>query len=169
VKHATGRKAGRRFGGDRGMKLTERLNLDLREALKRKDAFRLSVLRMARASLQNAAIDKRGELDDDETAAVLAREIRKRREAAAEYRRLGKEEVAADLEREVAIIAAYLPAPLTPDELDRLVAEAVAEAQARSQRDLGKVMALLMPRLRGRADGAEVSRRVRELLPGDPA
>ncbi|MDQ7794082.1 MAG: GatB/YqeY domain-containing protein [bacterium] len=147
------------------MRLTERLAADAREALRARDGFRLSALRLARAALQNAAIEKRSELEDTDAIAVLAREIRQRREAAEEYRRLGRDDAAAGLEREAAILGAYLPPPLTGDELDGMIREAIVETGAASQRDLGRVMAVLMPRLRGRADGGAVNLRLRELLP----
>lgn len=147
------------------MRLTERIDADVRQALKAGDRFRLSVLRLARAALQNVAIEKRKDLDDPDVVEVLAREIRQRREAAGEYRGLGREDAAAGLEREAEILATYLPAPLTDAELEVAIGEAIATTGAASQRDLGKVMGVLMPRLRGRADGGKVNRRVKDLLP----
>ncbi len=125
----------------------------------------LGVIRLARAALQNATIDKRRPLSEDETVEVLAREVRQRRDAAEEYTRLGRPDVAERFGREIAIIEKYLPRPLSDEDLRRIITEAIRETGATSRRDLGKVMGKVMPQTRGRADGRKVNELVQELLP----
>jgi uncharacterized protein len=122
---------------------------------------RVSALRLVLSELQKAA--KEG--DGDELA-VLRRERKRRLDAAQQFRDAGRDELAAQEEGEAELIAAYLPAELGDDELDSLVAEAVAESRAASPQDVGKVMGVLMPKVGGRADGRRVSAMVRERLAG---
>lgn len=145
----------------------ERLTADMKAALKAGDEGKLalSVIRLARAALQNAAIEKRRALTEEETAAVLAREVKQRREAAEEYARLGRPDAADRLRAEIGILEKYLPQQLSDDELRRVVLEAIAATGATSRRDMGKVMGKVMPVVRGRADGAKVNDIVAALLP----
>ncbi|MEW6032750.1 MAG: GatB/YqeY domain-containing protein [Bacillota bacterium] len=144
-----------------------RLAEDMKAALKAGEEGRLelSVIRLARAALQNAAIEKRKSLTEDEVIETLAREVKQRKEAAAEYEGLGRQDAAARLLAEAAVIQRYLPEPLSEDELRRIVSEAIAATGAASRRDLGKVMGKVMPLTRGRADGRRVNELARELLP----
>lgn len=146
--------------------VVERLEADMKAALKAREAgkTRLSVIRLARAALKNAEIEKRRPLTEAEVVEVLAREARQRKDAIEEYRRLGRHEAAAALEAELAILEEYLPRALSPEELRTVAEDAIAEAGVTDLRGLGKVMGLLMPRVRGRADGREVQAVVRELL-----
>jgi len=122
---------------------------------------RVSALRLVLSELQKAA--KEG--DGDELA-VLRRERKRRLDAAHQFRDAGRDELATQEEGEAELIAAYLPAELGDDELDSLVAEAVAESGAASPQDMGKVMGVLMPKVGGRADGRRVSAKVKERLAG---
>jgi len=122
---------------------------------------RVSALRLVLSELQKAA--KEG--DGDELA-VLRRERKRRLDAAQQFRGAGRDELATQEEGEAELIAAYLPAELGDDELDSLVAEAVAESGAASPQDMGKVMGVLMPKVGGRADGSRVSAKVKDRLAG---
>ena len=122
---------------------------------------RVSALRLVLSELQKAA--KEG--DGDELA-VLRRERKRRLDAAHQFRDAGRDELATQEEGEAELIAAYLPAELGDDELDSLVAEAVAESGAASPQDMGKAMGVLMPKVGGRADGRRVSAKVKERLAG---
>jgi len=128
------------------------------------DALRRDVLRMA----QNAAytIEKRDrrELTDDDYAAILAREVKTRRESVEAFRNGGREDLAAKEEAEIAILSEYLPQQLSEPEIQALVDEGIAATGASSARDLGKVMGWLAPRTRGRADGKQVSALVAQSL-----
>lgn len=150
------------------MTLQERLEQDMKAALKAREAgkTRLSVIRLARAALKNAEIEKRRPLIDADVVEVLSREARQRRDAIEEYRRLNRPDAAAALEDELAILEAYLPAPLTREDLERMAREAIAQAGTTDPRGMGKIMGILMPRVRGRADGREVQSVVQALLGG---
>lgn len=144
--------------------LAEKLFEEQKEATKAKDRFRLSVIRMLRAELQNGAIAKKAPLDADEELSILAREVKKRQESLADYRRAGRQNLLDDLEQEIDILKKYMPAQLSEEELESMVRAAIAECGAETRRDMGKVMGLLMPGVKGKADGSTVRRMVEELL-----
>ena len=146
------------------MSLKERINDDMKAAMKAGDAERLSVIRMARAAVQNARIAKRRDLSEEETLEVIGREVNKRRQAAQEYRRLAQESRAAAEDREADILEAYLPRQLAEAEIEDAVRAAMAEVGAQGLKDLGRVMAAVMPRVKGRADGKRVNETARRLL-----
>jgi uncharacterized protein len=140
------------------------LTVQIQEALKSGDKARVSVLRLLSSALKRAEVEKRGELNEEESIAVIAREVRKREEAAEEYASAGRSD-RADIERsEAEILKAWLPAALSEEELSELVDDAVAESRAAGPTDLGKVMKVLMPKVSGRADGKRVSELVRQRL-----
>jgi uncharacterized protein YqeY len=128
------------------------------------DALRRDVLRMAQNSAYTVEKRERRQLSDDEYAAVLAREVKTRRESVEAFRAGGREELAAKEEAEIAILSEYLPEQLGEDELRALVDEGITATGAASARDLGKVMGWLAPRTRGRADGKVVSGLVAQAL-----
>ena len=139
--------------------MLERVQDDANAALKEGDRERVHALRLLASELQKAAKD--GGADETQ---VLQRERKRRLEAAEAYRDGGRAERAEAEEREAEIIAAYMPAELSDDELEAIVGDAVAESGASSPKEMGKVMGAVMPRIGGRADGARVSRVVREKL-----
>ena len=139
-----------------GNKMAERLFMDQKEAMRSKDRFSLSVIRMLRAELQNGAIAKNAPLDDQEELAVLTREVKRRKEVLGDYERSGRQDLVTDLKREIEILSRYLPEQLSEDVLARMVREAIAESGAKSSQEMGKVMSLLMPRVKGKADGGLV-------------
>lgn len=139
------------------MTLRERLHDDTTAAMRSGDALRRDVLRMAQSAIYNAEKAKRTTLSEDDVLAILAREVKTRRESVEAFRNGGREDLAAKEEAEIAILGDYLPEPLSGDELQALVDEAIAATGATSARDLGKVMGWLSPRTRGRADGKVVS------------
>ncbi|MDR7534648.1 MAG: GatB/YqeY domain-containing protein [Armatimonadota bacterium] len=146
--------------------LRERLDADLKEALRARDAVRTSTIRLARAALQNAEIDRRRPLTEAEVVEVLQREVKRRREAIEGFERGGRADLVQREQLELAILLGYLPPGLGEAELRRLAEEVIAEVGASSERDLGRVMGPLMRRVAGRADGRTVERIVRELLRG---
>ena len=148
------------------MSLEQQLQADMTGAMRARDELRLSTLRMARSALQYARVNKRAELNDDDVLAVLNREAKQRRESAYEFRKGGRPDLAEKEEAELAIIVEYLPTQLEEHEIAELVESAVAESGASSPRELGKVMALLSPKVKGRADGRLVSDLVRRRLGG---
>ena len=148
------------------MTLRDRLTEDMKQAMKDKEAgkLKLSVIRMVRSAAKNVEIDRRKELDDNELLDVVAKEVKMRRDSLDEFRKAGRPELLAVLEQEIAILMEYLPEQMSEAEVRALVTQAVADAQAASAKDMGKVMALLMPKVKGRADGKLVNTIVKELL-----
>jgi uncharacterized protein len=137
----------------------ERVQDDVRHALKAGERERVHALRLIANELQKAAKE-----DGGEDVEVLQRERKRRLEAAAAYRDGGREDLAAGEEREAEIIASYLPEQLSDEELAAIVGDAVAETGASTPRDMGKVMGVVMPKVKGRADGKRVSAAVKERL-----
>lgn len=148
------------------MSLKERLTEDMKQAMKDKEAgkLRLSVIRMVRANIKNVEIDSKQELSDDEVLNVVSREVKMRRDSMEEFKKGNRLDLVESLEQEIDILMKYLPEQLNETEVRTLVEQAVAEAKAVSPKDMGKVMAVLMPKVKGRADGKLVNTIVRELL-----
>ena len=148
------------------MSIKDLLTEDMKQALKDKESgkLRLSVIRMARANIKNIEIDEKRELNDDEVLAVLMKEVKMRQDSLEEFTKAGREELAEQAKQEIAILRKYLPEQLSDEELKALVEEAVAETGAAGPKDMGKVMAALMPKTKGRADGKRINTMVRELL-----
>jgi hypothetical protein len=148
------------------MPLKEQLQGDLKDAMRQGDKTRRDTLRLVLASLHNAEIEARDELDDDGVLAVLTKEAKQRRESIEEFRKGDREDKAADEEAELEVISSYLPEALSREEIVAAAKEVIEESGASSMQDIGKVMPALMQRLQGRADGREASEVVRELLSG---
>ena len=148
------------------MSLQERLTEDVKTAMKAREAgkCRLSVLRMVKASIRNIEIDRKKELNDEDVLDVLAKEVKMRRDSMDDFRKGNRPDLVAALEEEIAILAEYLPAQLSEEEVRALVDQAVSQAQATTAKDMGKVMAILMPQVKGKADGKLVNTLVRERL-----
>jgi uncharacterized protein len=139
--------------------LAEKVKEDLAAAMRAGERDRVGRLRLVLSELQKAAKD-----GNDDEVAVLRRERKRRLDAAAQYREAGRDDLVAGEEAEAELIAGYLPAELSDEELNALVAEAVSEAGASSPKDMGSVMRLVMPKVGGRADGRRVSAAVKEIL-----
>lgn len=137
---------------------------DVKDAMRRRDELRLSVLRMLRSAIGYDEIEKGHTLNDDEVAVVVAKEIRKRRESIAAYQRVSRPDRAQREEAEAAVLQKYLPQQLTAEEIRQLAQNAIQEVGARGPADKGRVMGRLMPQVKGRADGAQVNAAVTELL-----
>ncbi len=137
---------------------------DMKVAMKQKDKDRLSVIRMARASIKNIEIDKRKDLTDEEVIEVLVKELKQRRDAIPEYEKAGREDIVQKLKEEIEILTKYLPRQLTREELEVLVDEVLTQVGASTMKDIGKVMTGLMPKIKGRADGKLVNELVRARL-----
>ena len=146
------------------MSLLKRLDEDLKAAMKRSDAISVSSLRMAKAAIKNVQIDKGRELSDEEILSVLLSMAKQRRESIEQFLRGGREELAEKERQELAVLQSYMPAQLSPDEIEQLIVQAIEESSARSEADMGRVMKLLMPKIKGVADGKWVNNRVKELL-----
>jgi uncharacterized protein YqeY len=146
------------------MSLLKRFNDDLKEALKASETAKVSVLRMVKASVKNKEIEKGRELTDDEIVSVLSSMVKQGRESMEQFTKGGRMDLARKEGQEVAILQTYMPQQLSDDELDRIILNAMHEASAKTPQDMGKVMRILMPRVKGVADGKHVNQRVKELL-----
>jgi len=144
--------------------LIERIEEELKVAMRARQQERTDVLRLTLASLRAAEKEVQRPLKEDEELHVLQRERKRRIEAAEAFRDGGREEQAAKEERELAVIQEFMPEPVDETELERIIDDAIAETGATSLRDLGRVMADVMPQVAGRADGSVVSQLVREKL-----
>ena len=148
------------------MTTLERLREDMKTAMREKDSLRLNTVRMVIADLKNREIDKRAPLEENEVAEALASIVKKRKDVIAEARAAAREDVAGREEQELKVIEAYLPKGLGEDELKALVDKAVAESGAKTPQEMGKVMKILMPQVKGRADGKAVNDLVKARLGG---
>lgn len=146
------------------MDLKARLTEDLKAAMRSGDKLRTSVIRLLTAVIKNREVEKRGPLTEAESLQAISASCKQRQEAIEQYRQGGRQDLVDKETAELAILQSYLPAALSPNELQDLVREAIHESQAASPREMGKVMALLMPKVTGRADGKVVSALVREML-----
>jgi len=144
--------------------LKSQLTNDLKDGLRSGDKLRVSVIRLLTAMIKNREVDKRGPLTDPEVLQAISTSCKQRQEAIEQFRQGGREDLASKETAELAILQSYLPKPLTAEELQEFVQAAIREAQATSAKEMGKVMALLMPRVTGRADGKVVNTMVREAL-----
>ena len=146
----------------------ERIQSDLAAAMKARDADTLSTLRMLKSALMEAKTRKARDavLTQDEEIEVLQRYVKKRRELIEEFKRLGRLETIAREEHEIVVTQRYLPQTVSEDELRGLVREAITQTGATSARDMGKVIGAVMAQVKGRAEGAMVSRLVKEALAG---
>ncbi len=148
------------------MSLKDKLTEDMKTAMKAKDEgkLRLSVIRMVKAAIKNAEIDKKKEFSDAEVVEVLAREVKMRRDAIPEFEKANRPDSVEQLNQEIAILLEYLPQQLSADEIRKLAQEVMDQVRAQGPKDLGKVMGALTPKTKGRADGKIVNQIVRELL-----
>ena len=146
------------------MSIVERIQNDQKSALKAGEKERLSALRLLSSELKNRRIELGRDLTDEDAIEVLMKALKQRRESEEQYGKGGRPELAAREAAEAEVIRGYLPAQLSDEELDAMVDAAIAEAGATSMKDMGAVMGRLMPKLKGRAEGAVVSARVKERL-----
>ncbi|KQU59541.1 GatB/YqeY domain-containing protein [Rossellomorea marisflavi] len=143
------------------MSLLDRLNDDMKQAMKNKEKEKLSVIRMLKASLQNEAI-KHGkqQLSEDEELTVLSREVKQRKDSLQEFQNAGRDDLVEKLQAELTYVEIYMPKQLSEEEVSAIVQETVAEVGASSKADMGRVMGAIMPKVKGKADGALVNKLV---------
>ncbi len=146
------------------MTLKEKLQEDLKTAMKNKDTVRLSVIRLAKAAVMNLEIARGHQLSDEEVIEVLAKEMKQRNDSLVEFEKAGRTDLVENLQKEILIVQEYLPAPLSETEVRKLIEEVIAEVGASSKKDMNKVMPVLMPKVKGRADGKLVNQIVNSLL-----
>ena len=151
----------------RSMTISEQVDHDIKEAMKARQADRLGVLRLLKAAIKNASIEKGGQsatLDDAEATAVIRKQVKQRQDSIEGFEKGNRPELAAKEKAEIALLNTYLPQALSPDELGRLVDEAIAEVGATGKAQMGAVMKALTPKVAGRADGRTLSQEVQKRL-----
>ena len=148
------------------MSLKDRLTDDLKQAMRQGDERRKSTIRLVRAAITNAEIERGEELSDDEVLAIIAKEAKQRRESVTEFARGGRQDLVDQEEEELQILLSYLPAQMSRDEIEIAARQVIAEVGATSMAQMGEVMRCLMPQLKGKADGSLVNQVVKEILTG---
>jgi len=146
------------------MNLAEQLNEDMKQAMKAGEKFRLSTIRMVRASIKNQEIELRRPLNDDEVLQVVGRDLKQRRDSLQDFERAGREDLVEQMKGEIEIISQYLPQQLNEEEIKAIVMQTIQETGASSKADMGKLMGALMPKVKGRADGKLVNQLVQQVL-----
>lgn len=139
------------------MGIKETLAQDLKLSMKEKDTIRKNTVQGIRAAVLQVEKDKRIELDDEGVLEIIAKELKKRRDVLPEYEKSGREDLIADLNREIEIVMGYLPSQLTREELDRIVRNSIDALGASGMKDIGKIMSDVLPKVKGRADGKMVN------------
>ncbi|MFD6439204.1 GatB/YqeY domain-containing protein [Peribacillus sp. NPDC060186] len=146
------------------MSLLERLNNDMKQAMKNKEKDKLSVIRMLKASIQNEALKLRQDLTDNEELTVLSRELKQRKDSLQEFENAGRSDLVDKVRTELVYVEAYMPEQLSEEEISKIVKQTIEEVNATSKADMGRVMGALMPKVKGKADGSLVNKLVQQHL-----
>jgi uncharacterized protein YqeY len=137
---------------------------DMKAAMKRGDSLRVETIRLLRAQIKNASLGKEEPLPEADVLAILSKEAKKRKEAIVLYQQGGRDDLVQSETNELEIIHSYLPEAMNENEIDTLIRQCISQAYAEGMKDIGKVMSMIMPQIKGRADGKMVQERVRTLL-----
>lgn len=146
------------------MTLSERINNDLKEAMKSKDSFRLSVIRMVKGAMQLAKPNPREELTDDDVITVISKQIKMRNESIKEFEAAGRSDLVEQNKKEIEILNAYMPKQLSEEELTEIIDKVFEEVKPTSQKDMGLIMKNISPLVKGKADMSLVNKLVKERL-----
>ena len=146
------------------MSLKDKLALDLKQAMKDKDTIRKNVVQLIRSGVLQIEKDKQITLDDEGVLEVIAKQLKQRRDSMSDYEKSGREDLINQLKTEIELLMEYLPRQLTAEELEVIVNDAIKKTGASSIKDMGKIMAAVMPQTKGRADGKAINEIARRLL-----
>ena len=146
------------------MSLKERLADDLKSAMKDKDVVRKNAIQMIRAGVLQVEKDNKVTLDDEGIIEVVSKQLKQRKDVLPDYEKSGRDDLIADLKAEMDVLMQYLPEQLSPEEIEKIVAEAINSTGASSMKDMGKIMAAVMPQVKGRADGKAINVAAKKLL-----
>lgn len=146
------------------MSLKDKLMDDLKSAMKDKDTVRKNAVQMVRASVLQVEKDNKLTLDDEGVIEVVAKEVKKRKDVLPEYEKSGRQDLIDELTREIEVLMVYLPQQMSEEEIEALVIDAIAQTEAKSMKDIGKVMAVIMPKTKGKADGKVINNFVKKHL-----
>ncbi|SLL32617.1 GatB/Yqey [Mycobacteroides abscessus subsp. abscessus] len=146
------------------MSLLERLNNDMKQAMKNKEKDKLVVIRMIKAAIQNESIKLGRDLSEEDELSVLSREVKQRKDSLHEFEKAGREDLVDKIRAELKHVEIYMPEQLSEEELAEIVKQTIDETGASSKKEMGKVMAALMPKVKGKADGSLVNKLVQQHL-----
>lgn len=146
------------------MTLKEKLMEDLKSAMRNKEKRRKDTITMLRAAVKQREVDERQEMADDEILALIGKQVKQKRESIKDFQKAERVDLVEQAEEEIEILLAYLPEQLTEEEIDELVREAIVQTGASSMRDMGRIMGVVMPKVKGRADGSLISQSAKKLL-----
>jgi len=146
------------------MSLKDRIKADIKEAMRAKDTAKRDTLRNLSAAIKQIEVDERKELSDSDVEAILTKYAKQREDAMAQFKEAGRDDLVAKEEAELLIVKAYLPEPLSDEELEAMVKEIIAEVGATSMKDMGKIMGAVKKKAGSRADGSKVNKLVKEIL-----
>lgn len=146
------------------MTLKDQLMIDLKTAMKEKNAVEKSAITMLRAAIKQVEVDKRIELEDQDVIEIVAKQVKQKRAAIEEFSKADRQDLVDEAEAEIGFLSKYLPEPFTTEEVANIISEAIASTGASSPKDMGKVMGIVNPKVKGRADGKAVSDMVKEML-----
>ena len=146
------------------MSLLERLNSDIKQAMKNKEKDKLSVIRMIKASIQNEALKTGKEISEEEELTVLSREVKQRKDSLHEFDKAGRQDLVEKIRTELQYVELYMPKQLSEEEVSEIVKQAISETGASTKAEMGKVMAVIMPKVKGKADGSLVNKLVQQHL-----
>ena len=146
------------------MSLLERLNNDMKQAMKNKEKDKLVVIRMIKAAIQNERIKLGRDLSEEDELSVLSREVKQRKDSLHEFEKAGREDLVDKIRAELKHVEIYMPEQLSEEELAEIVKQTIADTDASSKKEMGKVMAALMPKVKGKADGSLVNKLVQQHL-----
>lgn len=146
------------------MSLKAKLQEDLKLAMKNKNAVKKSVITLIRAEIKQREVDTRTELGDDEVIDVITKQLKQRRDAKTEFEKASRDDLVQEAEAEIEVLMEYLPQQLSKEELNEIVKETISEVGATSMKDMGKIMAAIKPKTKGRADGKMINELVKSNL-----
>lgn len=146
------------------MSLKDQLMDDLKTAMREKDTTRKNAVQMVRANVLQFEKDNKATLDDQGVLEVIAKEVKKRKDVLPEYEKSNRQDLIDELQREIAVLLVYLPEQLSDEQVRQLVKEAIAQTGATSMKEIGKVMAAILPKTKGRADGKTINNFAKEML-----
>ena len=146
------------------MNLNDRIMNDLKEAMKNKDSFKLSVIRMVKGAIQLEKINKKRDLNDEEVIDVISKQIKLRKDSINEFEKAGRNDLADTTKKEVEVLNEYMPEQLSSEEVNKIIDEAFAKVNPTSQKDMGLIMKEVTPKVKGKADMGEVSKIIKEKL-----
>lgn len=146
------------------MSLKDAIAEDMKSAMREKNTIKLETIRLLRSAIQRKEVDEQTELDDEAVLQIVQKMVKQCRDAAEQFTQGGRDDLASKEKENINILKTYLPAPLSAEEIDKVISTAIAETSASSMKDMGKVMGSVKSKIQGRADMAEVSSRIKALL-----